>query len=248
MALTDMTIDQIIALSASVGAFMSAIATFLTVRQMSHQRQASYLPELVLSRTIFKGTANPIAAGPIPSHWIPKARNESKTEVMPLFSLPLTNVGLGAAKDISVSWSFPIEKIVRQVNDLAQKTLTPLYFELEDGAVSIKSESLGGGTSFWKNQQKEMIDYVLPAAVQNEPVQLKIPHAFVLMVSALFFVSSKDAGKNSALDIPSLVVHLSFRDIGNKAHTAAFEISLQVIAYGGDGSFLHGYLESKKCA
>lgn len=248
MTLTDMTIDQVIALSASVGAFMSAIATFLTVRQMSHQRQASYLPELVLSRTTFKGTASPIASGPIPSHWIPESRDESKTEVMPIFSLPLTNVGLGAAKDISVHWSFPIEEIIRQVNDLAQQTLTPLYFDLKDGAVSIKSESLRGGTSFWKNQQNEAIDYVLPAAVQKEPVQLKIPHAFVLMVSALLFVSSKDTCGKFVLNIPPLVAHLKYRDIGNKAHSAVFEITLQLIAFGGDGSFIHGYLESKKCA
>ena len=243
-----MTIDQVIALSASVGAFMSAIATFLTARQMSHQRQASYLPELVLSRTTFKGAASPIESGPIPSYWISESRDESKTEVMPMFSLPLTNVGLGAAKDISVCWSFPIEEIIRQVNDLAQRTLTPLYFDFKNGAVSIKSESLGGGTSFWKNQQKEAIDYVLPAAVQKEPVQLKIPHAFVLMVSALLFVSSKDTSGKSALNIPPLVAHLNYRDIGNKAHSAVFEITLQIIAFGGDGSFIHGYLESKKCA
>lgn len=243
-----MTIDQIIALSASVGAFMSAIATFLTVKQMSHQRQASYLPELVLSRTIFEGTPSPIAAGPIPTHWVPKPSSESKTVVMPLFSLPLTNVGLGAAKDISVSWSFPIEEVIRQINDLAQQTLTPLYFIFEDGAVSIKSESLGSGTSFWKNQQKETLDYVLPAAVQNEPVPLKIPLAFVLLSSALLFVSSKDTNKKSAPKIPKLVARLEYRDIGNKAHTTAFEISVQVIAHGGNGSFIHGYLESKKCA
>lgn len=227
---------------------MSAIATFLTVRQMSHQRQASYLPELVLSRTIFDGTASPMGKGPIPSHWVPKHGNESKTEVMPWFSLPLTNVGLGAAKDISVSWSFPIEEIIRQVNDLAQQTLTQLHFVLRDGAVSIKSESLGSGTSFWKNQQKETLDYVLPAAVQKEPVPLKIPHAFVLLSSALLFVSSKDTNSKSALSIPPLIARLEYRDIGNKAHIAVFEISLKLVAYGGDGSFIHGYLESKKCA
>ncbi|MBI2275727.1 MAG: hypothetical protein HYU74_00100 [Dechloromonas sp.] len=243
-----MTIDQIIALSASVGAFMSAIATFLTVKQMSHQRQASYLPELVLSRTIFEGTPGPISAGPIPTHWVPKPGGESKTEVMPLFSLPLTNVGLGVAKDISVSWSFPIEEVIRQINDLAQQTLTPLYFNFEDGAVSIKSESLGGGTSFWKNQQKETLDYVLPASVQKEPVPLKIPHAFVLLSSALLFVSSKNTSRKSAPSIPQLVARLEYRDIGNKAHTTAFGINLQLIAFGGDGSFINGYLESKKCA
>lgn len=246
--LKDMTIDQIIALSASVGTFISAIATLLTVKQMSHQRQASYLPELVLSRTIFEGSPSQITDGTIPTRWIPKTDGVIKSEIMHFFSLPLTNVGLGAAKDISVSWSFPIEEVISQINDLAQQSLTPLYFILEDGAVSKKSESLGSCISFWKNQQYETLDYVLPVSVQKEPIPLKIPPVFVLLTSSLLFVSSKNKDSKSTLSIPQLVARLKYRDIGNKTHSTNFEISLQVTAYGGDGSFFHGYLESKKCA
>jgi hypothetical protein len=243
---SNMTIDQFIALSASVGAFMSAIGTFLTVRQMSQQRKASYLPELVLSRTSFEGSRDLITYGPMPTRWVSISDTEKKKEISPWFSMPLSNVGLGAAKSISVSWSFPIQEMVSQVNDLAQRTLTPAYFTLKDGAVSIELDNLRAGTSFWANQQQETLDYVLPAAIQKEPVPLKLPPAFILLSSALVFVSAKEEGRESIAKISPLVVSLEYCDIGNNTHAAIFEINLHIVAYAGEGTSIHGYLESKK--
>jgi hypothetical protein len=243
-----MTIDQIIALSASVGGCLSAIATFLTIRQMSQQREATYLPELVLSRTLFVGSKDPILAGAMPTLWVPKTDTDGTAEVSRTFSMPLSNVGLGAAKGISVAWSFPIKEMVSQVNDLAQRTLTPAYLELKDGDLSIKSESLGSAISRWANQQHDSLDYVLPAAVQKEPVVLALPHAFVLLSSALLFVSAKDKDRKSIADMPRLMARFEYRDIGDRHHVAVFEIKLQIIALGGEGTFIQGYLESKKCA
>jgi hypothetical protein len=56
-----MTNDQIVALLASIGACLSAVATFLTVRQIAKQRVASYRPELALSQSIFEGSTDPAA-------------------------------------------------------------------------------------------------------------------------------------------------------------------------------------------
>ncbi len=44
-----MSIDQVIALSASIGGYMSAIAALLAVKQSTKQREASYKPELTIN-------------------------------------------------------------------------------------------------------------------------------------------------------------------------------------------------------
>ena len=51
-----MTVDQLVALGASIGACLSAIAAFLMIRQIARQREASYRPELALSRTAIRST------------------------------------------------------------------------------------------------------------------------------------------------------------------------------------------------
>lgn len=55
-----MSPDQIIALLTSFGALLAALAAFLTFRQLVKQREASYQPKLVISRTriSLKGTNN----------------------------------------------------------------------------------------------------------------------------------------------------------------------------------------------
>lgn len=243
-----MTIDQIIALSASLGAFLAAIATFLTVRQMIHQREASYRPELVISRTLFEGSQDPITKGLLPTHWVPKPDTAGESERSPLFSMPIVNVGLGAAKSLSIKWSFSIEEIIAQVNELAQRTLTPAHFELKNGVMSMKSESLGSSTSIWKNQQRASLDYVLPASVQKNSSFLTLPLAFIQLSSAYLFLAARDKDKKYTHKIPTLRANMEYFDIGGKHYSVNFDISLRIILFSGDGTFINGYLESAKHA
>jgi hypothetical protein len=93
-----MTIDQVVALLASIGACLSAVATFLTVRQIAKQREASYRPELALSRILFEGSRGPIAEGAIPSFWTKKPEYDESQKELQRLTVPLQNVGLGPRK------------------------------------------------------------------------------------------------------------------------------------------------------
>jgi hypothetical protein len=119
-----MTTDQFVALFASIGACLSAVATFLTVRQIAKQREASYRPELALSRVYLECTKDPLAQGPIPTLWAAKGQDGKTDPLIRRLSLPLRNVGLGTAKGVSITWTFPFEDITTQVNELAQKSLS----------------------------------------------------------------------------------------------------------------------------
>ncbi len=241
-----MTNDQIVALLASLGACFSAIATFLTVRQIAKQREASYRPELAISRVFLECTKDPIAPGPIPTLWIAKSEDGKTDSLSRTFSLSLRNVGLGTAKSVSVSWSFPFEGITKQVNELAQRTLSAAYFTFEKESLSLNSEDFGKTTSMWMNQKQETLDYVLPAAVHHEPVMLTLPHAYTQIVSSLLYFSARQKDRHSFPEIPPLIAHMEFSDIGGAKHGATFSIQFQLSAIGGAGEFISGYIESRK--
>jgi len=241
-----MTIDQFVALLASIGACLSGVATFLTVRQIARQREASYRPELAISQSSLQGQPDPIAAGALPSFWTKMAEYNASTEGVQRPMLPLSNVGFGTAKEVSLVWSFPIAEVVATVNQLAQRTLTPAYFAYDDGAVLLKSDSLGNRMSFWKNQEKAWIDYVLPAAVQTDPVNLALPDAYVLLCSALLFFWAKEKDAKSLPELPMLRATFQYRDIGEQEHQATFDIGFHIIALGSEGQLIHGWLESRK--
>jgi hypothetical protein len=236
--------NEIIALLASLGACFSAIATFLTVRQIAKQREASYRPELAFSRVFVECTKDLIAKGSIPTHWTPKGGDKKVNASLRDFSLSLLNIGLGTAKNVSISWSFPFESVTKQINETAQKTLSAAYFTFDKNSLSIDSENLGESTSMWVNQKQMTLDYVLPAAVTHEPVMLKLPHAYIQIVSSLIYFSAKD--KQPFPEIPPLIAKVEFYDIGEAKDNSTFNIQFQVSAIGGAGEFICGSIESQK--
>ena len=245
-----MTIDQIIALAASIGACLSALATFLTVRQVARQREASYKPEITPSRTHFRSTTNPLTKGPLPDLWVEPLEGADPVPARPgtHFSVPLRNIGLGAAKAVEASWSFQIGAFVEAVNRVAQRSLTPAYFSYESGMLHFNTDNSGRSTSIWQNQQRASIDYLMSAAVESKPVMLVVPHAYITLVSALLFFNARDKDSKRMPDIPPLTLQLVYRDIGDRKHSGAFEVHCELAAVRGDGEVLHGWLEFTKTA
>ncbi len=247
----NMTIDQIIALLASIAACLTAIASFLTVRQIAKQRELSYRPELAISRVYFHGLSNQIGMGLLPQYWVGTTDSQQVDPLLKQIALPLCNVGLGVAKAVVVKWSFPINELVKTVNELANRTLTSELFTYKGGTLHMRSDTIGTMTSVWKNQQTDMLDYLLSASVQKEPVMLELPFAYKTLCSALIFFQSKYKETESHGEIPALKASFEYLDIGEQQHKAVFEIRLNVVSVGFKDerevvSFF-GYLESKKC-
>lgn len=245
-----MSVDQVIALSASIGAFMSAIAAFLAVRQNTKQREASYRPELAITRTTFTASKSPLTKSTFADFWVEERElvDKEKMNLLSSLSLPLHNVGLGAAKEVHLKWSFPIEELISNINRKAQTTLVPAYFEYEDEVLTLKSEQLDAATSMWGNQKQNSVDYVLPASTDQEGVKIQVPHAYIELISALIYFSSKEKGSSLFHDMPALKLELEYFDIGGNKHNSSFSIDLNLVAIHGDGEGFHGYLQSKKIA
>jgi len=245
-----MSIDQVIALSASIGGCMSAIAAFLAVKQSTKQREASYKPELAITRTTITASKNPITKSTFADFWVveKEEKEPGNVNLLSSLSLPLRNVGLGAAKEVSLKWSFPIEELISNINKMAQKALIPAYFEYENEVLSLKSEQLVAATSMWGNQKQDAVDYVLPASTDREGVNIRVPPAYMELVSALLYFSAREKDRHSFPDMPVLKLDLEYFDIGGDIHKSSFKVELNLIAIHGDGEGFHGYMQSKKFA
>lgn len=243
-----MTVDQIISGIASLAALAVALATFLTVWQIAKQRRTSYRPELVVSGQSFD-TEDQEGPREISSfldwrEYEAAKKRDTKPELSK-FSLHLSNIGLGAAKDVSIEWDFPIERFIREIVDFAQEAKVPVQISFKNGAVSIEKPMM---FSIWKNQRRNALDYVLPAAVQGEPFYLKVPHAYIVtMAAAVYVFFHPDAMGLKGFDrlkIPPLNVRLQFEDIAGDKHSAAYDIDLEI--HGVSPKKLSGRLEAKK--
>src|ERR1700749_4321003 len=105
-----MTIDESIALLSSIGACSAAVATFLTVLPISKHRKATYRPELALPTIRFRATADPTEKQTGLYFWEPADDvaaadlTAKSNRISSTFSIPIANIGLGAAKDVAVTW------------------------------------------------------------------------------------------------------------------------------------------------
>jgi len=173
--MSKVTVDQVVSVTASIGACLAAVAAFLAVWQMSEQRRASYMPELVLARGVFQTVADGGAVGLAAlldwQEWVaPSQANEQigqgnkPSPRLTDYSLRLANIGLGAAKNVVVTWSFPFESIIQKTREAALSAATPAPIEYKNGIVTLATPRI---SSMWRNQQKETFDFVLHAAVEE---------------------------------------------------------------------------------
>jgi len=240
-----MTIEQLITLLAGIGTVVSAGVAFWAVLQMKKQRELSYLPDLVIARMFFDGCHYPDVQSYFANVWRPSPSEKVEGDEDIYFYMPLRNVGLGTAKNISVDWSFPIEEVVCQLNDLGQKGLPSAHFSFENGEITIQSESLGNrGLNSWLNQQKTLLEYLLPVTVKSEPVKLKFPILFAQLCSYLFFFHEKNNDPNSMQNFPAIRAHFEYYDIGGKSHKTDFDIRVQLRHAEGEGRIVSGELEA----
>lgn len=91
---------------------------------MAKQRAASYRPELVLSPVSLEGehpNESPSifwkSRKPYYSDVSPRA-STSENEGTSFIGVPLSNIGLGAAKNVKISWHLPLNKIAEYFKEI----------------------------------------------------------------------------------------------------------------------------------
>ena len=235
-----------IALLASIGACLTAIASFMVLLQNYRQRQASYRPEIVIKNICFETSENQESFPP--DEWISqdfKPQNAS-------FALPIVNIGLGSAKQIKAEWIFDFQSYISKINESAQASLIPARLKYVNESLVFESDEKLSAYHSWKIQKIQKIDYILPISVNDNPVALKFPPAIILaMALDCCFCMWKDVKKSALFfpNFPKIELQLCYYDIGNKKHIDRFEIKLdlfQITRVKDMNCSMKGFIESKK--
>ena len=221
---------EVISLVTSIAACLSAIAAFVVVHQNYKQRTASYRPDLILVERILRLQPFEQTGG------MPQPLDEDGESQV---SVPIVNVGLGAARDLKVSWRFPIDQVVSSINLLAQQSLASAYYEHKNGFLFMESKT--SWAVRWGREEE--IGYVLPASIpEAPPKKLPLPIAYVALVSAHYHFalqahrSDKSDGPQSidVPDLPRLRCQIDYGDIGGLAHRLDLMISVTPIVISKD--------------
>lgn len=219
---------ELVSLLTSTAACLSAIAAFVVVRQNYKQRISSYKPELVFVKTPAKFPSFDETGG------LPNLADDTQKRDV---SIPIVNVGLGAARNLRISWRFPVDQVVSSVNRLAQESLTPVYFEYKNGFLCKKSQN----EWFIPWHDGLDIDFVLPASIQQVPTELRLPGVYTALGFAFHHFAFKRASKDDrptpwdSLEFPPLECRLEYSDIGGIRHRVDLLLRMTLVMIHSEG-------------
>jgi hypothetical protein len=242
----NMTADQWISLIASIAGCLAAFAAFLAIWQSSKQREMSYRAEILIDRTEFEFSSFSKEENEIFPDELRNKGGVDRSENGPMwFTVPIRNIGLGAAKWVRVEWSFPVSKFVKEINKLSQEVVNSDLFDFENGNLKLVYGNAPRRTSFWENQRNATLDHLLPTGVGGDPEYLIVPPTFSLLVSAMVRLSALSNCIGSLPEIPALCAKISYKDIGGKKHRIELPLATHVVLSSGKGAEFAGYLEGE---
>jgi len=228
-----MTASEIIALVTSIAALGSATAAFLAVKLSTKHHEASYSPAFAIARTFLSAKSDSGKMG-LPVNWaaMPKS-GEINTNYL-FFYIPLINIGLGAAKEINITWSFQIEMLVGDINKHASNLNLPIQFDYKHGTLSLRNNEKIISESIWEAQKNNSVDYILPVSSNPNGFNLNLPLAYIDIASTFVLLSYLD--KNSDRYTPNINIRLKYLDVGGKKHTITYELTLEIVSISSNGT------------
>jgi len=242
-----MTVDQYIALFASVGSCLAAIATLLTVHQMAKQRAASYRPELVISPVSLEAehsneSANIFWKSRKPHYFDVSPRaSASENEGTSIIGVSLCNIGLGAAKNIKINWQLPLNDVAEYIKKITKETdIKTKVTSINNKIMEIRTED----AIFNYHQSNEIytFDYLLPISGTINGILLYLPDDYSRIIDTIIECyipqEQNDLNYYGGFNIPPLAAALEWGDIAGQTYRSSVNISANV-SWLGKALYLH---------
>jgi len=223
-----MRITAFATLVSSIGTCCATVILLFTLIEMGNQRKSAYMPNLVLGRSNFYIYANK-STGTV-DIWSPIKLTESDLKaVKRLGGIPvnLYNIGMGAAKAISFSWKFDVDRYINVIMELDTEKKYMIKFD-ENRFLQVSQQGIK--TYFPMRDLEDSIDYILPTHVEKEPYKLMLPSSYQLLTSIVYTLSCKKGAEFTSTSSLDLNLILNYLDIGNNKHKKEFLIQPHLTA------------------
>ncbi len=236
-----MTTDRIIALFSSIAALPTAGAALWNIVEMKRQRADTYRPELIITEKTFISKC-----GYITPVWQKYHEGEIIKENSTHPGISLCNIGLGAAKNIKASWSFPTEELIKLIKNEAKKNRRDVSFidDIITGAMIIEPEGEKPFAAMKTKFFSQSIDYIIPSSNQSDHIILKLPVIYTCLTSLLPRIAVGYEAMKEGL-IPDLKLKLEYYDIANSKHSSSFTLQLEYVQMDINGKEFTASLKPK---
>ena len=222
----------------SVATLLTALFTLFMVLEIKKQREATYHPEIILSRINFKGDFRNT-----PKEWKKESEIENNNSSNN-FSIDLYNIGLGAAKDVSVRFSFPVEEMIRTINELARNTKAEIKIKYEHNEINAETDFCGHIIIFHKNIMEYSVDYIIPISNYTNPTKIPLPMSYMFLVSTIFCLKWRSIFCDVP-HIPPIKIDLEYYDISDQKLQKSYEMILELNMIQKEGLFRANLLPKK---
>lgn len=221
-----MNTSEVISLCSSIAAFITSGITYLNVKEVKKQRIQSLRPDIIVNQAYFD------MEGLEPIKWMRidgKSDDKSSVDELGIMTLIGFNIGLGAAKKISLNWSYDVETFISLIHGNNNENAYQInYDEAKLMQLSIDSKIISSMSS--KLEKEVVYDYLMPASIDKQEIKIKVPSGYTDLCSILLDLYTSSKRQNdSLLDWPPLLLTITYQDIGNKTYTK--ELRIKIVLY-----------------
>jgi hypothetical protein len=230
---SEMTTDQLIAIGGQAATWLTAVLIFFTLREMALQRRYAYKPDIVLVDTEVRARSEAHGTLQLPIRWMGEKNCDENAEAseIGLCSIPLLNLGLGAAKRIDLRWEFDWKNTLKHVNNFCEQHSVPIRLTIAGDGMTVHFEN---SQSVWINTTlKQSVDYLLPAGSGPQTTKINLPYHWLMLGSIATYLhkafTEEDEDDSWLPYFPPASVHIDYVDLENKKHIRKYGIRMEII-------------------
>lgn len=237
-----------IASISAVGTLISALIYYYTLKEIRKQRETTYVPHVIIEEIPFivKGIRKEEIV--FPGLWdnnniFSKEIDEYNREkyYSSEFYLKTYNIGFGTAKKISGRFSYDADGFIENLNKLNSITESNKQIFIDKGENFIEFKTMNKGLSYlnksflYKNEDKRLINNILPININANFTPINIPKSFLELLNIqvhLIISNSNNTKIDFELKKPELFFEYSYYDISNKLYYKKIRISIEFTTLG----------------
>jgi hypothetical protein len=234
-----MTITIFTIISA-LAAVTYTIVAFRTLLEIKAQRETTYRPDIIVDEGLFYIYSYKSDKGEFPVEYTYEKKNQlyhCENFTISSFSINLFNIGLAAAKEIQIEYSFDLDKISSIINEQNKTLPADKIINIKKGNAFLEfkaAENAVVRSSYHAidSQLKREINHILPVNISSNPIKIALP-TYILEIHSILIYSfwMNDTKDNEFPELPIINLKISYFDIGNNKHSKEYELS--ILYHGG---------------